>query len=111
MKLVRQLLTFVVSGGLLGVLIGSLIGPKAISIGESDVTCRYADTLRQGAERLVALQMKGLAIGAAVGLIAGISWAVGRRRRPALEAGTEVSPAPEAAAEPVAPPPSDGPTG
>lgn len=82
MRLVFVVVTFLVSGALAGVLGASYFGPKYIAMGSgwSNNACLCAETARQGAEMLVAYQMKGLAAGAIVGLLLGIAFVVWRKR-------------------------------
>ncbi len=86
MKLVRQLLTFFVSGALAGVLLISYGGPRFIEwdqrgLDASRLPCLCAETARQGAQLLLSYQMKGMAVGAVGGLLLGIAWAVVRRKK------------------------------
>lgn len=85
MKFIRQVLTFIVSGALAGVLIMSATGPGLVELRTTapsgDInTCWCAKTSRQGADMLVAYQMNATAIGAVAGLIAGIAFVVWRRK-------------------------------
>lgn len=82
MRLVFVVVTFLVSGALAGVLGASYFGPKYIAMGSgwSNNACLCAETARQGAEMLVAYQMKGLLAGAIVGLLLGIGFVVWRKR-------------------------------
>ena len=82
MRLVFVVVTFLVSGALAGVLGASYFGPKYIAMGSgwSNNACLCAETARQGAEMLVAYQMKGLLAGAITGLLLGIAFVVWRKR-------------------------------
>lgn len=83
MRLVFVMVTFLVSGALAGVLGASYFGPKYISMssGWSNSACLCAETARQGAEMLVAYQMKGLLAGAVGGLLLGVAAIVVWKRR------------------------------
>lgn len=85
MKFLRQVLTFIVSGALAGVLIMSATGPGLVEMRTTapsgDInTCWCAKTSRQGADMLVAYQMNATAVGAVLGLIAGIAFVIWRRK-------------------------------
>lgn len=85
MKFLRQVLTFIVSGALAGVLLMSAMGPGIVEMRTTapsgDInTCWCAKTSRQGADMLVAYQMNATAVGAVLGLIAGIAFVVWRRK-------------------------------
>lgn len=82
MRLVFVVLSFLVSGALAGVLGASYFGPKYIAMGSgwSNNACLCAETARQGAEMLVAFQMKGLLAGALGGLAIGVAFVVWRKR-------------------------------
>lgn len=90
MRLVFVVVTFLVSGALAGVLGASYFGPKYIAMGSgwSNNACLCAETARQGAEMLVAFQMKGLLAGAITGLLAGIGFVVWRKRAKKAPAAT-----------------------
>lgn len=86
MKFLRQVLTFIVSGALAGVLIMSATGPGLVELRTTapsgDInTCWCAKTARQGADMLVSYQMNAIAIGASLGLLAGIAFVFWRRKK------------------------------
>lgn len=102
MKFLRQVLTFIVSGALAGVLIMSATGPGLVELRTTapsgDInTCWCAKTSRQGADMLVAYQMNATAVGASLGLIAGIAFVIWRRKV-AKTAGKDLPPPPAATA-------------
>ncbi|PZR12268.1 MAG: hypothetical protein DI536_15290 [Archangium gephyra] len=99
MKFLRQVLTFIVSGALAGVLIMSATGPGLVEMRTTapsgDInTCWCAKTSRQGADMLVAYQMNATAVGAVLGLVAGIAFVIWRRKASA----TKLPPPPAAPA-------------
>lgn len=84
MPIFRTILNFVVAGALLGALAVTLIGPSYIqwdstSGSGTDPRCLCAETARQGADRIIDLQVKGVATGSALGIVVGI--AVARRKK------------------------------
>ncbi len=77
MARLRRVLNFVVLGALLGVLASSWLAPKYLTWDNSPnfgkALCDCAEVTRQTADKLMGLQMTGLASGAALGLVAGIA--------------------------------------
>jgi hypothetical protein len=61
------------------------MGPSVIEwdqrgAANANLPCLCAETTRRGADILIAYQMKGLLIGAALGLISGLAFVVWRQR-------------------------------
>jgi hypothetical protein len=85
MLFIRRVLNFVIAGALLGVLLVSYVGPPYIKWDSSgsgagvDARCLCAETARQGADKIIAYQMNGLAAGAVGGMLIGMLWAFMRR--------------------------------
>ncbi len=88
----RAVLSFAVAGALLGILLVTFTGPGFIgwdnTAGNGNGMCICGITARQGAETLIAYQMRGTAGGAVLGLIAGMAFLIIRRKR-----GTSAPPA------------------
>jgi hypothetical protein len=85
MNALRAVLNFVVAGALLGVLATTLAYPKLMTWDNTPAMgkalCDCAETTRQAADRLIAAQLTGTAIGAGLGAVAGVAFAVGRRKK------------------------------
>ncbi len=85
MAKLRTVLSASVGGALLGILLVSLVGPRYIqwdtTAGGVNAMCLCAETARSGADRLLAYQMTGCAVGAALGLIAGVVFLALRRKQ------------------------------
>lgn len=95
MNFLRAVLNFVVAGALLGVLGTTLVFPRYMAWdntpGQGKALCDCAETTRQTADRLVSAQLTGCAVGAVVGAIGGIAFAVVRRKKKAAEGATSAS--------------------
>jgi len=85
MAMLRVLLNFVVAGALLGGLVATLSAPRFLTWdntpGMGTALCNCADVTRQTAGKLINAQMTGCAVGAGLGLIAGIAFKVMRRKK------------------------------
>jgi ABC-type Fe3+-siderophore transport system permease subunit len=85
MAKLRTVLSSSVGGALLGILLVSLVGPKYIqwdsTAGGVSAMCLCAETARQGADRIISLQMTGCAVGAVLGAIVGAAFLVLRRKK------------------------------
>jgi hypothetical protein len=84
MLFLRRVMNFMTAGALLGVLLMSAIGPGVIKWDATsgpgvDARCLCAETARQGADRIIAFQMNGLAGGALLGVVVGTLFAFARR--------------------------------
>lgn len=82
---VRVLLNFIVAFALGAVLLSSWLGPMYIrwdnTLGSGkDGMCICSEQALLGAQTLIAYQMRGTAIGAAIGLAAGIGYLAWRRK-------------------------------
>lgn len=91
MARVRVVMNFMVAGALLAVLLVSWAGPGYISWDNTPgsgtaAMCLCSTQALQGAQRMISYQMTGCAVGAVLGLIAGITWVVLRRNKVAAAA-------------------------
>lgn len=96
MAQLRVVLNFIVAFALGAVLLSSWLGPKYIAwdntLGSGkDGMCICSQQALMGAQTLVAYQMTGTGIGAAIGLAAGIGY-VAWRRKVANDATKAVTP-------------------
>lgn len=102
MATLRLLLGFLLAFALAGAVVASLLWPRYLTWDNTpaggQALCNCADNTRQTADRLINGQLTGSAVGAVLGLGAGITFAVLRRKRAAA------APATAAAAPPPAPP-------
>ena len=85
---VRAVLNFVVAGALFAVLVASWVGPRFIAWDNTpgsgvDAMCLCSQQALQGAQWMIAYQMRGCAIGAGLGLVAGVAFVILRRKRAA----------------------------
>jgi hypothetical protein len=85
MAQVRSVLMFMLAFAFLAVIAVSWLGPKYIQWDNTPgngtaAMCLCSTQALQGAQRLIAFQMTGAAVGAGLGLIAGIAFAVMRRK-------------------------------
>jgi hypothetical protein len=99
MAQVRVVLNFIVAFALLAVLLSTWMGPNYIrwdnTLGSGkDGMCICSEQALLGAKTLVSYQMTGTAVGAGIGLIAGIAWVVLRRNK--KPAATTTTPPPAA---------------
>lgn len=85
MAKLRTVLSAMVGGALVGILLVSLLGPKYIqwdtTAGGVAAMCLCAETARSGADRLLSYQMTGCAVGAGLGVLAGVVFLVLRRKQ------------------------------
>lgn len=86
MASLRVVVNFVVAFALLAVLLVSWAGPSYISWDNTPgsgtaAMCLCSTQALQGAQKMIAYQMTGCAVGAALGVIAGIVFMVIRRKR------------------------------
>ncbi len=85
MGLLRQVLTFVVGFALLGIIATSFAAPRYFAWDNTPTAgkalCDCADVTRQTAERLINAQLIGGSAGAVLGLLVGIAFVVGRRKK------------------------------
>ncbi len=88
MAFLRVVLNFVVGGALAGVLMTTFAAPSLLTWDNTPsmgtALCNCTDVTRQTAARLINAQMMGCAIGAGVGLVAGIGFRVMRRKKAAV---------------------------
>ena len=87
MAQVRTVLVFMMAFAFLGVLLVSWAGPPYISwdntAGDgSSAMCLCSTQALQGAQKMIAYQMRGALAGAVLGLISGITFVVMRRKKP-----------------------------
>lgn len=86
MAQLRVVLTFVVAFALLAVLLVSWAGPGYISWDNTPgsgtaAMCLCSTQALQGAQKMISYQMRGCAVGAALGAIVGITVVVLRRKK------------------------------
>ncbi len=85
MPFLRAVLNFVVGGALAGVLLTTFFAPRYFAWDNTPAfgkaLCDCADTTRQTAERLISAQMMGCGVGAGVGLVGGVVFAMLRRKK------------------------------
>jgi len=86
MAQVRTVLMFMVAFAFLAVLLVSWAGPSYISWDNTPgsgtaAMCLCSTQALQGAQRMISFQMTGAAVGGGLGLIAGITWVVLRRKK------------------------------
>ncbi len=91
----RRVFNFMVAGTLLGIITASFVVPKYLTWDNTPnsgkALCDCADVTRQTADRIISAQINGGAIGAVVGLIAGIAISIIFRQRFAAAAAKHVA--------------------
>ena len=85
MAYLRVLLNFVVAGALIGGIVTTFSAPSILTWdntpGMGTALCNCADVTRQTASKLINSQLTGCAVGAGLGLIAGIAFKVMRKKK------------------------------
>jgi hypothetical protein len=85
MALLRSVMNFLVAGALLGVLASTVAYPRFMAWDNTPAfgkaLCDCAETTRQTADRLINAQMIGCVSGAGVGAVAGLVFAMMRRKK------------------------------
>lgn len=81
----RLVFGFVLSGALIGAVVASWAAPGYLqwdnTTGTAMSQCICSAVARETADRLIGIQLRGCMIGGSLGLVAGIGFAVWRRKR------------------------------
>jgi hypothetical protein len=98
--LLRTTAGFITGFALLGVILTSALYPRFIAWNNTSAygtgMCVCADTARQGAEAVIHAQLVGGSVGGGLGFVAGLAYALGRRKKAAAAAPAAPTPAPPA---------------
>lgn len=89
MAQLRVILNFVVAFALLAVLLVSWLGPPYIAWDNTpgsgaNAMCLCSEQALHGAQWMISYQMRGCAVGACLGLLAGIAFVTLRRKQPTV---------------------------
>ncbi len=94
----RRIFNFMVAGTLLGIITASFAAPSLLTwnntAGAGKALCDCAEVTRQTADKIISAQINGGAIGAVLGLIAGVAISVAFRQRFAAAAAKHADPGP-----------------